>query len=165
MKHPQREQAGPGQESVWDYPRPPGLEPVSQRIRVVFNDTTIVDTTNAVRILETSHAPTYYMPPRDVRAGVLIPTDRETFCEWKGVARYLHVEVDGKRAENAAWCYPNPVRAYAALRDFVAIYAQAMDACYVGDELVRPQDGSFYGGWVTKNLAGPIKGAAGTLGW
>ena len=154
-----------GQESVWDYPRPPRLEPCSRVIRVLFGGQTIVETTNAHRVLETSHPPVYYIPMREVVDGVLIPSDRRSFCEWKGNARYFHVRVGDAAAENAAWGYPAPTAAFRTIRDHVAFYAYLMDACYVDDELVRRQPGNFYGGWITEDIVGPFKGEPGTQGW
>lgn len=165
MSRPQRIEPGPGQESVWDYPRPPRWERVSDRIRIVFAGTAIVDTTGAVRVLETSHPPTYYIPPADVREGVLIPVSRRSICEWKGQARYFDVVVGERRAAAAAWSYPQPVPAFAVLADHLAFFAHAMDACYVGDERVSAQAGDFYGGWITSRIVGPFKGATGTRGW
>jgi uncharacterized protein (DUF427 family) len=165
MRQTKRIEPKPGQESVWDYPRPPRLEPVPERIRVILNNVVIVETTRALRILETSHPPTYYLPPGDFRPDVLVPGTHRSFCEWKGQARYFDVVAGDRRAENAAWSYPEPVPAYADLRDHVALYAHAMDACYVGDEQVQAQLGNFYGGWITSRIVGPFKGAAGTWGW
>jgi len=155
----------PGQESVWDYPRPPRLETCQKSVRIVFGDRTIAETTNAKRILETSHPPTYYLPLDSIEDGVLLPTDRTTFCEWKGVARYFHVMVDDFTAEDAAWAYHRPTAAFAGIEDYVAFYARLMDGCYVDDERVQAQLGGFYGGWVTKNIVGPFKGEPGTQGW
>lgn len=162
---PQRQSPGPGQESVWDYPRPPRLEPVDASIRVVFNGVTIAHTDNALRILETSHPPTYYIPPDDVRTEYLLESSRATRCEWKGRAVYYTVEVDDRRSEYAAWSYPSPDARYADLKDHFAFYASKMDACYVGDEEAHAQEGDFYGGWITSNIVGPFKGSPGTVGW
>lgn len=156
---------GPGQESVWDYPRPPRLEPVAQPLRVVFNDEVIAETRRGLRILETSHPPVYYFPHEDVRQAFVERTPRSTGCEWKGYAVYYHVVVGERRADFAAWSYPEPASAYEALRDHFAFYASKMDACYVGDEQVRPQPGDFYGGWITDAIVGPFKGGPGTWGW
>lgn len=152
-------------ENVQDYPRPPALEPVEQRLRVVYGDVTIADTLRGYRILETHHPPTYYIPPADVLMSALVPTRRETFCEWKGRAAYFDIVLDMRRSRNAAWCYPAPVARYAALKDHLSFYATSVDAAYVGELRVAPQPGDFYGGWVTANLTGQIKGAAGTLHW
>jgi uncharacterized protein (DUF427 family) len=165
MMNSKRVEPGPGQESVWDYPRPPRLESVPDRIRVIFKGVTIADTTAALRVLETSHPPTYYVPPADIQFEVLVRSRKRSLCEWKGQARYFDVVVDGKRVVEAAWSYPTPVPAFAELRDHVAFFAHAMDACFVGAERVQPQPGDFYGGWITSRVVGPFKGAAGTWGW
>jgi uncharacterized protein (DUF427 family) len=162
---PQRITPQPGQESVWDYPRPPRLEPVSKRIQIVLNGQTIVDTTAAYRVLETSHPPVYYLPPADIQMQYLQATTRGSFCEWKGNALYYNVVVDNRRIENAAWAYPTPTKNFESIVNYLAFYAQFMDACYVDDELVTPQPGEFYGGWITKDIVGPFKGSAGSWGW
>jgi uncharacterized protein (DUF427 family) len=154
-----------GQESVWDYPRPPKLESFNGHIRVLFNNETIVDTNQAFRILETSHPPTYYLPISDFKKDVLQSTSKTSFCEFKGVANYWDLVLRGRIAEKAAWGYSNPVDRYALLRDTVSVYAHLVDACYVNDEKVQAQDGDFYGGWITSNIVGPFKGGAGTWGW
>lgn len=154
-----------GQESVWDYPRPPRLEASSKRIRVEFGGKTIAETQRAFRVLETSHPPVYYIPPEDIRMEYLQAEAGSSFCEWKGQARYYTVEVNGNRAQRAAWAYPNPTPAYAQIKDHIAFYAEKMDACTVDGELVRPQEGSFYGGWITKDIVGPFKGGPGSWGW
>ena len=161
----EREPVEPGQESVWDYPRPPRLEDFSGRIRVVFNGKTIVDTTGAKRVLETSHPPVYYIPPDDIDPECLKTAAGESWCEWKGATRYFDVEVGHARAAKAAWYYPRPTPRFAALAGHVAFYAGPMDACFVEDELVLPQPGGFYGGWITQNIVGPFKGGPGTKGW
>ncbi|WP_428388449.1 DUF427 domain-containing protein [Mucisphaera sp.] len=162
---PQPIQPGPGQESVWDYPRPPRLEPVPDRLRVVFADRVIADTQAGYRVLETSHPPTYYLPPADIEPEVLQRTTHQSGCEWKGRAHYFDIVVGDRFAKQAAWGYSNPTRPFAALQDFVSFYAEPMDACYVGDHLVEPQPGNFYGGWVTPTIVGPFKGSPGTWGW
>lgn len=162
---PQPDKPGPGQESVWDYPRPPRLEATTRHIQIVFNGVVIADTRRALRILETSHPPVYYIPPEDIRMTYLTPGSGHSFCEWKGEARYYTVAVDGRRVENAGWYYPNPTRDFAAIRDHVAFYAAPMDACLVDEERVRPQPGNFYGGWITGDIAGPFKGEPGSMGW
>ncbi|MEM9165267.1 MAG: DUF427 domain-containing protein [Cyanobacteria bacterium P01_F01_bin.4] len=163
--HPSRVEPGPGQESVWDYPRPPAVEAMTQRIRVVFNDVVIADTRQAQRVLETSHPPVYYIPPADIQMQHLISTPRATFCEWKGTASYYTVTVGAQTAENAAWAYAAPVERFAVLKDHIAFYPSRMDACYVDDELVQAQQGDFYGGWITQNIVGPFKGESGSWGW
>ena len=152
-------------ERVGDYPRPPRLEPVPQRIRIVLGGETIADSMAAFRVLETTHPPTYYLPPDAFIPGALSPSARSSFCEWKGHASYCNVTGGGRVMRDAGWFYPEPSPAFAALRDHVAVYAGMMDACYVGEEQVTPQPGGFYGGWVTSNLTGPFKGARGTEFW
>ena len=151
-------------EHVQDYPRPPALEPVQHRLRVVLNGETVAETTRALRILETHHAPTYYIPREDVTSA-LIPEGGTTFCEWKGHAEYFDVQAAGKTAHRAAWCYPSPDAPFEALAGHISFYASVMDACFVGKQRVIAQQGDFYGGWVTANLQGHIKGAPGTEHW
>lgn len=155
----------PGQESVWDYPRPPRLEETDKQIQVIFNGVTIADTRRAKRVLETSHPPTYYIPPEDIKHDYLIPSPRTTFCEWKGHGTYYHLAVGDRRVDNVAWYYPEPAHAFASLRNHVAFYAAPMDACYVDGEKVEPQPGQFYGGWITSDIVGPFKGEPGSEGW
>ena len=155
----------PGQESVWDYPRPPRLEPTPRRLRVVFAGVTIADTLQGYRVLETSHPPVYYIPPADVKLEHLQPARGSSFCEFKGQASYYDVVVGDRRAERAAWYYPRPTPAFAPIAGAVAFYAGPMDACYVGDEAVTPQPGDFYGGWITADVVGPFKGGPRTTGW
>jgi uncharacterized protein (DUF427 family) len=156
---------GPGQESVWNYPRPPRVEPVYKRIRVQFGGVTIADTTQALRVVETSCPPVYYVPPEDVRVGFLTLARRITLCEWKGTAHYWNVKVGDRIAAASAWGYPDPVIGYEAIRDYLAFYPQRMDACWVGAQRVKPQPGWYYGGWVTSDIVGPFKGAPGTEAW
>jgi uncharacterized protein (DUF427 family) len=163
--HPQRIPPQAGQESVWDYPRPPRLEKVDKKIAIVFNGQTLADTTGAYRVLETSHPPVYYLPPTDIQMQYLQLTDRGSFCEWKGKAVYYHVIDRGQSVENAAWTYPSPTQSFWPIANYIAFYAQYMDACYVDSELVTPQPGEFYGGWITKNIVGPFKGSPGSWGW
>lgn len=155
----------PGQESVWDYPRPPLLEPTSQPVRVVLGGETIADSSRALRLLETSHPPSYYIPSEDVCTDVLQPTEASSYCEWKGRAIYVDLVVGDVRSPRAAWAYPDPAERYAALRGHFAFYPHLVDACFVGDERVRPQPGGFYGGWITDAIVGPFKGEPGTWGW
>lgn len=152
-------------ESVWDYPRPPRVEPAERRIRVEVGGRTIVDTTQAKRVLETSHPPVYYVPPAGIDPGALAPHARRTFCEFKGVARYWTVTVGGREIEAGAWSYPDPSPGYEEIADHVAFFPSRMDACFVDDERVVPQEGDFYGGWITSDITGPFKGGPGTAGW
>ena len=160
-----RSRAEPGQESVWDYPRPPRLEESERRIKVVFGGVTLAYTTRAKRVLETSHPPVYYVPHEDVRMEHLTPSGAASFCEWKGRARYYDVSAGERAEERAAWSYPNPTLPFKALKDYVAFYPSRMDACWVDDEKVEAQPGDFYGGWITPEIVGPFKGGPGTLGW
>jgi uncharacterized protein (DUF427 family) len=162
---PDRIEPGPGQESVWDYPRPPRVEPVGVEVRVEFGGETIASTTAALRVLETSQPPAFYIPPSDVRLDLLESSLHRTFCEWKGTASYSSVEAGGRRAADAAWTYPDPIAAFSSIADHLAFYAQSMDACWVGTEQVQPMDGMFYGGWITNSIVGPFKGGAGTAHW
>jgi uncharacterized protein (DUF427 family) len=152
-------------ESVWDYPRPPRVEPSDRLVTVVLGGVEVCRTSRAWRVLETSHPPGWYLPREDWLPGALEPADGSSYCEFKGVASYLDVVGGGVRAPRAAWTYPSPTAAYAVLADAVAIYPAAMDACVVDGERVRPQEGGFYGGWITDDVVGPFKGAPGTLGW
>lgn len=161
----QKTEPGPGQESVWDYPRPPRVEAVSERIRIVFNGVEIANTTRAYRVLETSHPPSYYLPQADLRMEYLTATPHRTVCEFKGEASYWTLTVGERREQDVAWMYAQPARGYEALTDHLAFYASRMEACFVGDEQVQAQTGDFYGGWITKKIVGPFKGGAGTWGW
>ena len=154
-----------GEESVWGYPRPPRLEKVQEKIRVVFAGETITDRNHALRVLETSHPPVYYLPLQDVRSEFLVEAPGQSFCEFKGVAKYWSLNVNGIRSERAAWSYPNPTPEFVGIRDYVAFYASRVNECWVGDERVRPQSGDFYGGWITSRIVGPFKGGEGTLNW
>lgn len=165
MPRPQPIPPGPGQESVWDYPRPPRVEDSTRHIRVVFNGVTVAETRRAKRVLETSHPPVYYIPPEDARMEYFTPTQHSSFCEYKGSARYYRLVVGDKAADNAAWYYPDPTPGYQALRGYLAIYPSRVDACFVDGERARPQAGDFYGGWITGEIVGPFKGEPGTQGW
>jgi len=156
---------GLGQESVWDYPRPPRVEAVPERIRVVIDGYEVVDSVAALRVLETAGAPVYYVPAADVRMDLLEPTAHHTFCEWKGEASYWSILLPDKTIANAAWSYPLPLAGYEAIRDYLAFYARLVDEAWVGDEQATPQPGRFYGGWVTSKVVGPFKGEPGTQGW
>jgi len=165
VSRPQRIEPGPGQESVWDYPRPPRLEKVSKKLRVVFAGETIAETDRGYRVLETSNPPVYYFPPADVRRDFLVSAPGKSFCEFKGVARYWTLDFRGKRSEKAAWSYPDPTDGFRALKDFLAFYASRVDGCWVGDERAQAQASDFYGGWITPRVVGPFKGPPGTHDW
>lgn len=151
-------------EDVQSYPRPPKLEPVPHRIILRLGGALVCDTTRALRVLETHHAPTYYLPLQDILA-TLRPAQGSSFCEWKGVARYFDVLAGSATVPRAAWAYDNPTARFAPLAGHMAFYAALMDEAWVGDARVIPQPGNFYGGWVTPNLDGQIKGAPGTRHW
>ena len=156
----------PGQESVWDYPRPPRLEPTPRRLRIVHRGVTIADTMRGLRTLETSHPPTYYLPLADIAMALLWPSSQHgSFCEWKGRATYWDVVVGGDILAGVGWSYANPTPGFAALRDHIAFYAAPFDAVWVDGERARPQPGGFYGGWITSDLAGPFKGVPGSQFW
>lgn len=164
--HPVRLEPGPGQESAWDYPRPPIVVPSSRHVVVVHAGVTVADTRAAVRVLETAGAPTWYLPPEDVRVELLRPSaGRGTFCEWKGAAAYFDLVVGERVVPRAAWSYPRPTRGYEELRGRIAFYAGLVDGATVDGERARPQAGGFYGGWVTDDVVGPFKGEPGTAGW
>ena len=162
---PEPDPAGPGQESAWDYPRPPRLEATTAHLVVVLDGETIADTRRGYRVLETSHPPNYYFPPDDVAPGALVPSNAGSFCEWKGRAHYFDVRVGERVERDAAWAYGTPSPAFAAIRDHVAFYAGRVDACFVDGKRVDPQSGGFYGGWITSTVVGPFKGGPGTRGW
>ena len=154
-----------GQESVWDYPRPPGLERFHGQIRIVFNKMTIVDTHDIYRVIETSHPPTYYVPLNHFMKDVLQHNSASSFCEYKGRAQYYNIIINGKKAVKAAWQYPDAKGTFEEIREYVAVYSHLMDACFLNGEQVTSQEGSFYGGWITSNIVGPFKGGPGTWGW
>jgi len=152
-------------ESVWDYPRPPRVEACVKHIQIVFNGVVIADTHRAVRVLETSHPPVYYIPPEDIQMKYLVRTARTSVCEWKGQAAYYTFTVANRQAADVAWSYPRPLPGFEAIRGHLAFYPAPMDACTVDGERVTPQPGGFYGGWVTRDIRGPFKGEPGTQGW
>jgi uncharacterized protein (DUF427 family) len=165
LPKPLRITPGPGQESVWDYPRPPRWEPTEKQVQVIFNGIQIVETRRAIRVLETSHPPVYYIPPEDIQMAYLEPGAGSSYCEWKGQAAYYDVVVGERRARQAAWTYRQPASPYQAIANYVAFYAGPMDRCLVDGEEVQPQPGGFYGGWITTDIVGPFKGQPGTMGW
>ncbi len=156
---------GPGQESAWDYPRPPRLEPVTDRIRVVVDGIVIADTLRALRVLETSHPPGYYLPPEDIRMDLLRPSASSSHCEWKGVASYWSLVSGAHETPDIAWSYEHPAPGFEAIRGHLAFYASRVDEAWVGDERATPQPGGFYGGWMTSRIVGPVKGEPGSWGW
>lgn len=158
---PQRIEPGPGQESVWDYPRPPAVVPFAGRVRVVHGGRVVADTLAAVRVLETSQPPAFYLPPADIDMTRLRRTSSTTWCEWKGAATYWQLD----DVADVAWSYGRPTAGFEAIRDHLAFYAQRVDECWVDDELVLPNPGNFYGGWITSTVVGPFKGSPGTMGW
>ena len=157
--------AQPGQESVWSYPRPAVPQPSHRHLKVVHRDVIIADTRKGIRTLETSHPPSYYFPPGDIAPFVLQPSRRRSFCEWKGEAIYFDVLVYAETLRDVAWSYPDPNAAFRSLRNHVAFYAGPFDGCFVDDERVTPQPGSYYGGWITTHVAGPFKGTPGSGSW
>ena len=152
-------------ESVWDYPRPPRVEPSSRQIRVVFSDTTVAETRRAIRVLETSYPPVYYIPPVDVKQQFLSRSGHHSRCEFKGMATYYTLKVERKVATNDAWSYHNSATGYESIKDHIAFYPRRVDACYVDGERVQAQEGDFYGGWITSDIEGPFKGGLETAGW
>ena len=146
----------PGQESVWDYPRPPRVEPSSRRVRVMVGDEAIADSARAVRVLETGHPPVWYIPPDDVRMELLDSSATSTFCEWKGTASYWTLTTGGRTVGDVAWSYEEPIPAFEALRGYLAFYPSRVDACYVDDEQVKPEPANYYGGWITSEIIGPF---------
>ncbi len=156
---------GPGQESVWDYPRPPRLESSAELVEVVLGGALVASTRLAWRVLETSHPPTYYLPRGAFVEGALRPAAGSSLCEWKGQAAYLDVVGGDRTADAKAWTYPSPTPAFAAIAGHVALYPGEMDECRVDGEVVQPQAGGFYGGWITARVVGPFKGESGTWGW
>jgi uncharacterized protein (DUF427 family) len=152
-------------ESVWDYPRPPRVEPLERRVRIELGGEVIAESERALRVLETAGAPTIYLPREHVRTDRLRPATGTTECEWKGTASYFDAVVGQKVRPRAAWTYPEPKPGFEALRDHIAFYAGRVDGAYLDDERVEPQLGGFYGGWVTAEIQGPIKGEPGSEGW
>ena len=154
----------PGQESVWDYPRPPRLEIDPREVVIAWGGREIARSTRAIRVLETAHPPSFYIPRDDIAPGVLVPAEGSSLCEWKGPARYWSLVDGDRRLSKVAWSYPEPLPGSEVLRDGVAFYCHALD-CRVGGMVARPQPGGFYGGWITPELVGPFKGEPGSQGW
>lgn len=162
---PRRVEPREGQESVWDYPRPPRVEDCPRLLEVMFAGVSVARTRRGKRVLETSLPPSYYAPPADVRTELLRPGAARTRCEWKGEAAHWDLVVGERVARDAAWSYPRPNPGYEAIAGFLAFYPARVDACLVDGQRARPQEGGFYGGWVTSHVAGPFKGAPGSEGW
>ena len=162
---PRPQPVAPGQESVWDYPRPAVAEPCAARIRIEHRGQHVADTRHSVRTLVTSHPPTYYIPVEDIAPGVLHRAEGSSFCEWKGAAAYWDVVAGDFRLPRIGWSYPSPSADFRILKDRVAFYAGPFERCSVDGETVIPQPGDFYGGWITSKLAGPFKGIPGSRGW
>lgn len=163
--NPKPDPAGPGQESVWSFPRPAVAQRSAAHIMIEHADHIIADTRASIRTIETSHPPSYYLPLSDIAPDVLRPSDGSSFCEWKGVAVYWDVVIDGVMLPKVGWSYPSPTPAFASLRGHVAFYAAPFDRCSVDGETVVAQPGAFYGGWITGSVSGPFKGGPGSQGW
>ena len=160
-----RAKPDPGQESVWDYPRPPRVETSPELVEITLGGVVVARSRAALRVLETSHPPTYYLPNADFAAGALVPVEGSSYCEWKGAAAYLDVVGGDRVAARAGWTYPTPSPGFEVLRDHVAVMPAAMDRCTVDGQTVQAQQGGFYGGWITPRVVGPFKGGPGTHGW
>ncbi len=155
----------PGQESVWEYPRPAILQDTDKHLKVICKGIVLAETTRGKRVLETSHPPTYYFPPEDIKLEHLIATHKKNICEWKGAYQYYDIKIGDQLIKYAAWRYFNPTPNFLPIQEYYGFIAALMDACYVNDELVKPQSGDFYGGWITADIVGPFKGEPGTWGW
>lgn len=152
-------------ESVWDYPRPPRVEAFTGLIEIDHGGYVVAKSSSTYRVLETSHPPVFYIPPCDIMMELLSVTGRTSICEFKGVAVYYDLVVPGLHVENAAWAYEEPRHGFEVIKDHLAFYPSKLEACYVDGEKVKPQEGDFYGGWITANIKGPFKGGPGTRGW
>ncbi|MCH8102332.1 MAG: DUF427 domain-containing protein [Chloroflexi bacterium] len=159
-----RIQTGPGQESVWDYPRPPVIEATTREIRVVCGEVEIALSVRALRVLETYGAPVYYLPPADVASAALRPSRRTSACEWKGTAAYFDLACEGATVRGAAWSYLEPAVEYREIAGYYSFFPGLVD-CYVDGERTSAQPGGYYGGWVTGEIVGPMKGEPGTEYW
>jgi uncharacterized protein (DUF427 family) len=163
--HPEPDPAQPGQESVWDYPRPAIAEPTPRHIRIVHKGIVLADSCAVWRTLETSHPPTYYLPQADIAMEQLAPNPARSICEWKGQAAYWNVQIGDERIDGAGWSYAAPTPAFAGIANHIAFYAAPFDMVLVDGEQVTPQPGGFYGGWITSREAGPFKGIPGSRFW
>lgn len=162
---PRPDPVRPGQRSVWDFPRPAIAEQCGAHIRIILGRHVIAETRASICTFETSHPPSYYIPPDDIMPDILRAAGGSSFCEWKGSATYWDVVVEGLVLPRVGWSYGNPAPAFEMLRDYVAFYAAPFDRCSVNGETVIPQPGSFYGGWITRDLSGPFKGIPASMGW
>lgn len=162
---PRPDPVQPGQRSVWDFPRPAIAEPCDAHIRIQHRGMIVAETRNAICTCETSHPPSYYIPPQDVAPGLLRRASGSSFCEWKGAASYWDVVIGDEVLQRVGWSYANPSASFTMLRNHIAFYAGPFDKCTVDGETVIPQPGAFYGGWITSGFAGPFKGGPGTMGW
>jgi len=165
FRKPERPKLKKNQEWVWDYPRPPRLEPFTGHIRILFNGEVIADADSAWRVLETSHPPVYYIPQSSIAMKFLKPGADKSYCEWKGLAHYYDIRVGDRSVSKVAWKYPDPVYPFVGIKDHLAFYAHLMDSCKINNDPVVPQPGNFYGGWITPNIIGPFKGGPGSMGW
>ena len=159
------QQPGPGQESVWDYPRPPRVEHSTETVEVVLGGEVVARSNATLRVLETSHPPTYYLPRAAFANGVLRPVAGSSYCEWKGHAAYVDLVTPARTALRAGWTYPTPSKGFEAILDHIAVMPGLVERCLVDGETVQPQAGGFYGGWITSRVVGPFKGEPGTWGW
>ena len=150
---------------MWDYPRPPRVEASSEEVEITLGGRVVARSSRAVRVLETSHPPVYYVPEEDFVSGALRPAPGASWCEYKGEAAYLDVVGGDAVASAAGWTYPDPSRGFERLRGMIAVYPAKVDRVTVAGETVRPQSGGFYGGWITDRVVGPFKGEPGTNGW
>lgn len=164
QRPPFADKPGPGQESVWDYPRPPRLEPDSRAVVVKHGDRVVAESNQAIRVLETAGAPVFYLPPEHINTDWLRLAAATSRCEWKGIAAYWDLMLDHHSVEHAAWSYPDPFPGFEAIQGYYSFYPGKLE-CFIDDERVQPQPGGFYGGWVTDEIAGPIKGVPGSSGW
>jgi len=163
--HPKPDPVGPGQESVWDYPRPAICEPTSRRVQIIHQGKMLVDSRKALRTLETSHPPTYYIPQTDIAMEHLRRNARRTLCEWKGQACYYDVVIGDDTIPAAAWTYGAPTTEFTSIRDYIAFYPDPLDQCLIDGQEITPQPGQFYGGWISQYEAGPFKGIPGSHFW
>ena len=162
---PWADETAEGQESVWDYPRPPRLAPDTRHIVVRDGNHVVAETRRAVRVLETASPPTVYIPRDDIDDAMIRPEAGSSLCEWKGPATYWTVVLpDGTRHEQVGWSYERPFPEFESIQGHLSFYPARLE-CTIDGERVEPQPGGFYGGWITPEVIGPFKGAAGSTGW